>query len=74
MNDKFLNFLGICKKAGKLTAGADAVIDAVKKNKSKIVFFTADFSINSLKKVEEVALKSNVKTIKLFFFFNLSCI
>ena len=65
MNNKFLNFLGLCKKAGKLTLGTDTTIDSIKKNKSIIIFVTKDFSTTSLKKVENVNLKNKVEVLKL---------
>lgn len=65
MNDKFLNFLGLCKKAGKLTLGSDMVIDSIKKNKSIIIFVTKDFSTTSFKKVENINLKHKVDILKI---------
>ncbi len=42
--DRFLGALGLCRRAGKLSMGADAVADALKKNRAKLVIITSDAS------------------------------
>ena len=54
-NDRFLNFLGICKRAGKLLSGAETVTKAVNEGKAQIVLFAADVSENSLMAVIKAA-------------------
>lgn len=44
MNDKFLNLLGICRKAGKLSLGHDASFDSISKNKAKLCLLSFDAS------------------------------
>ena len=70
MNDKFLKFLGLCRKANKLALGSDMVIDSMKKNKSLLVLITKDFSTNSLKKVESLALSKNITLVKINYNMN----
>ena len=52
-NDRLLNFLGLCKRAGYLISGAETVTKAVREGKAKLVLYAADFSGNSLKGVHE---------------------
>lgn len=65
MNNKFLNFLGLCQKAGKLSLGADMALDAINKKKSALIMVSSDFSTTSLKKVEKSALKNNIELVKM---------
>ena len=44
MNDKFLNTLGLCFKAGKLGVGHDASKEAVRKNKAALCILCCDAS------------------------------
>ena len=44
MNDRFLNLLGICRKAGELSLGHDASFGAISKNKAKLCLLSSDAS------------------------------
>lgn len=44
MNDNFLNLLGICRKAGKLSLGHDASFESISKNKAKLCLLSLDAS------------------------------
>lgn len=44
MNDRFLNLLGICRKAGKLSLGHDASFGSISKNKAKLCLLSSDAS------------------------------
>ena len=44
MNDKFLNMLGLAKKAGKLSTGHDATFESITKGKACACFLCADAS------------------------------
>ena len=59
--NKLLNFLGLCKKAGKLSLGFDAVVKSMEEKKSSLVLITKDFGINSLKKSQKKAELFSVK-------------
>lgn len=63
--NKVLNFLGICKKAGKLSLGFDAVIKSIEDKKSSLILVAKDFSENSLKKAEKKSELFSVKFLKL---------
>lgn len=51
MNDKFLNFLGLCRRAGKMKIGCDTVIESVALGNSQLVIMASDISENTKKKV-----------------------
>ena len=63
--NKLLNFLGICKKSGKVSFGFESCIDTVKKNKSFLVLFANDLSERTLKKFNEESENFDVETINL---------
>ncbi|MBR2715028.1 MAG: ribosomal L7Ae/L30e/S12e/Gadd45 family protein [Ruminococcus sp.] len=60
MNDKLMSMLGLCRRAGKLTLGNDAVIDSINLRKSKLVLLADDCSENTAKAVLRKAHQSNV--------------
>ncbi len=51
MDPKFLNFLGIVRRAGKLTLGTDAVLDAARNQKAQLILLAEDLSKNTRKKI-----------------------
>lgn len=63
MNDRLLNFLGLCKRAGYLISGADTVIRAIRERKALLVLIAADQSPNSTKNVLFAAEQAGV-TVK----------
>lgn len=63
--NKTLNFLGLCKKAGKLSLGFDAVVKSMEEKKSSLVLVTKDFGPNSLKKAQKKAELFSVEVLKL---------
>lgn len=63
MTDRILSLLGLCRRAGKLTIGADPATESVIKHKSSLVLYANDFSHNSVKPVLEAAHKNNVKAL-----------
>jgi ribosomal protein L7Ae-like RNA K-turn-binding protein len=65
LNDKILNFLGLCRRAGKLTVGNDAVVDEIKNNKAKLVIVSVDISSNTEKKLKKACEYSGVECLKL---------
>jgi ribosomal protein L7Ae-like RNA K-turn-binding protein len=60
MNDRLLSFLGLCKRAGKLIAGAETVGKAVKEHKAILVLTADDLSPNSRKEIAFLAEKYGV--------------
>lgn len=63
MNDKILSLLGLCRRAGKITIGNDAVIDMVTKNKAKLVIMAEDVSKNTAKGVLSACHANNVTAL-----------
>ena len=48
--DKALNFLGMCKKAGKLLTGEDGVSGAARNGEAALIMTAADTASNTTKK------------------------
>ena len=65
MNDKFLNMLGLCRRAGKFAGGHDAAFESISKNKAKACFLTADAS-ERLKKEFRETVTYNGRDIPLY--------
>lgn len=65
MNDKILSLLGICRRAGKLTIGADPSKDSIQNHKAKLIIFASDFSKGSSKSVLQAAHQYCVRTLTL---------
>lgn len=61
--NKFLNFIGICKKSGKISLGFESCIESIKKNNSFLILFVSDLSPKTLKKFNEAIEKFEVKKI-----------
>lgn len=64
--NKFLSTLGLCRRAGKLVYGFDAVCDEIKKKGSKVcgVFTARDLSEKTLKEVGFFCEKYSVPHIR----------
>lgn len=58
MNDRLLNFLGLCRRAGKLLWGADTVERAIREHRAHFVLITADLSLNSARDIAFAAEKT----------------
>ncbi len=57
-NDKFLGFLGLCRKAGKLVMGFDICTEALEKGNAKIILFAKDCSERTVREIKKVADKN----------------
>lgn len=64
-NDKLLSFLGLCRRAGKMTIGNDAVVDAIINGESQLILLVSDISARTEKTVTEVAQSNNISIVKL---------
>lgn len=56
MNQPFLNLLGLCRKAGKLSRGHDASFGSISKNRAKACFLTRDASERLKQEFERTAV------------------
>lgn len=63
--DKLLNFLGLCRRAGKLTTGNDAVVETVISGESEAVLIARDISPNTEKKLRKTCDSHKVKLIRI---------
>jgi len=63
VKDKLLSLLGICRKAGKLVHGFDAVCGAVKLKTARLVLISGDISPKTKKEIEFISSKTNIKAI-----------
>ena len=57
---KIKQFLGLAKRSGNLITGESLVLDAVRKNKAKIVFIAKDASANTQKKFTDKTKYYNI--------------
>jgi ribosomal protein L7Ae-like RNA K-turn-binding protein len=60
MNNKLLSFLGIAKKAGKLSFGHDAVKKLVIEGNCKLIILAKDYSEKSAKDIYKIKLNYKV--------------
>lgn len=60
MNDKLLSFLGLCRRAGKMSFGNDTVLTDMKSGTSQMVLIAADLSKNSEKSIIKTAKEYGV--------------
>jgi len=63
LTNKILTLLGFASKAGKLSCGMDASVEAVKKGKSRLCLVANDVSPKSLKEINFFAMKNNVRVV-----------
>lgn len=64
-NDRLLNFLGLCRRAGYLVWGAETVTKTVDEGKALLVLFASDVSENSLKPALRVAQSHRIPARRL---------
>lgn len=65
INDKLLNFIGICKKSGSLNMGCDAVSDTIKKRKAFLVLIAADTSEKTRDNIKKLAVDFSVDLMQI---------
>ena len=65
-NQRLLNLISLCKKAGKLAAGEENCEKAIQKGLAKIVFLATDASDNTKKKFNNKAAYYDVPIYTLF--------
>lgn len=61
--DKFLSFLGIVRKSGKINLGFDSCKEACKMKKAKLLILACDLSEKTASKAVRYAEESNVPII-----------
>ncbi len=63
MNDKIFGYVGLAKRAGKLSDGTDAVVASIRSNKAKLVILTHNASAATAKKVTDKCSYYKVRLI-----------
>ena len=63
--DKALNFLGICKKAGKLLTGEDGVSGAARNGEAALIMTASDTASNTTKKALNLSEWGHVPHVRL---------
>lgn len=63
--NKILGILGICKKAGKISAGADVTFEALEDCKARLVVFSSDASTKTTRRFMEKCKVLGVPYVKL---------
>lgn len=66
-SDKFLSFLGLCRRAGKLTIGNDLVAQTMANGESCLVLIANDISQRTEKDITQSAQQNNVSIIRLSY-------
>jgi len=66
MNNPFLQFLGMCKKAGCLVEGYNKAEELILKHKVKLLILSTDASENTIKKFTNYSIKYKFKMIQNF--------
>ena len=58
--DKLLSLMGLCRRAGRLGVGHDAVFDAVRKGRAKAVILTSDASPRHGRELEAASFPGRI--------------
>ncbi len=66
MNNKVLNLVGLAYRASKTIIGVDEVVITLKENKIKLVLLDKDLSSNTLKELNYLCDKHNVRFVRNF--------
>lgn len=64
MNNKFLQFLGIIKKSGKIAEGYNKCEEVIKIGKAKLIIISDDVSDNTRNKFENYSIRYEIPIIK----------
>lgn len=60
------NRLGLAKAAGKVKAGTDFTVEAIRTKEAKLVFLASDASLNTKKRVLDKAAFYEVQVLEVF--------
>ena len=63
MNDNVMGFLGLIRRAGKLTIGCDPVVTSMSEGKAKLVIMAKDISENTKNTILKNSDRYNVHTL-----------
>lgn len=60
MKDKVLGMIGLCRRAGRISAGGDRCSESVKKRAARLVIMAADASENTKKNIRNSCAYYNI--------------
>lgn len=63
MNEKLLHLLGIARRAGRLSLGNDAAVEALRKGKTRLILLAGDLSPRTASGVEFAAKEEEVTVV-----------
>lgn len=63
MNDRILSFLGLARRAGRLSLGFDPAVDAMIHGRSKLLILCNDLSERSKSKILKITERTETRTI-----------
>lgn len=64
-NDPVLSMLGLCRRAGRLSVGTEAVMTAIKRKKSRLVVIASDISPKTEKELRFTAKDTDLPIIRI---------
>ena len=64
MNNKFFQFLGLTKKAGKLIEGYNQCEDALSHGRGTLIILSEESSTNTKDKFKRLSIKNNIPLIE----------
>lgn len=65
MSDRILSCVGLCRKAGKLIAGTELTVEAIRGGKIKLALLSSDASRNTEKRIGDCCSYRHVELIRL---------
>ncbi len=65
MNDALISFLGLAKKAGKLSYGHDRTLELINSKKCELIVFASDYSSKQAEDIKLACKQNNIKMFKL---------
>ncbi|MGH4119929.1 ribosomal L7Ae/L30e/S12e/Gadd45 family protein [Clostridium sp.] len=64
MNNKFFNFLGLTKKAGKLIEGYNQCEEALSHRRGTLIILSEESAVNTKDKFKRLGIKNNIPLIE----------
>ena len=64
MNNRLLSLLGMARRCGKMSAGFDAVCDAVKAGQSSVILISSDIAPRSERNIQYAVQNTGVRVVK----------
>lgn len=64
MNDKFMNLLGLCMRAGRIVTGEDACIKTIRAGQAQLAILDGSASENARKALSDACVYRNVPLVE----------